>query len=113
MMRYKRTRVSRSRPCIFGESSLATLMRVCDAIRADLAKDGSCLLRTLNYSGILGLLSCLKKWPIAELLKVPEPHQLRRLIQVAELFQRFLESGLTLAKHFGRSTLERLFRWNT
>ena len=32
------------------------------------------------------------------------------LIQVAELFQRFLEPGLALAKHSGRSALERLFR---
>ena len=90
-------RVSRSRPCNFGASSLASLTRVCNAIRSALVGKRDLVSAELYYTRILALPS-----DTVEIL----PQRL-------ELFDDFVELRFALAHDARRSFLEWLLGWNT
>src|SRR5580658_5429414 len=90
-----RMRVSRSRPCNFGASSLASLTRVCNAIRSALVGKQDFALRN----------------PIIPELSRYQA-KLGELPQRIELFHDFVKLLFALAYNARRSFLEGFLGWN-
>src|SRR5277367_2093711 len=94
-----RTRVSRSRPCKLGASSLVTLTRVCNAIRSALAGHLG-----FAHAGPLHTTIIPEVWAL--------PGRSGQLAQGIKLFHDFVELLFALANDARGSFLEGLFARN-
>src|ERR1700722_8719779 len=88
-------RVSRSRPCNLGASSLVSLTRVCNAIRSALVVKRGFASAGIYYTRSLA-----------------GPENLAKLSQRIELFHDFVKPLFTLANNTRGSFLERLLQRN-
>src|ERR1700722_7131172 len=89
-------RVSRSRPCNLGASSLVGLTRVCNAIRSALVARSDYASAEINYTRSLA-----------------GPDKLANLSQRIELFYDFVELVFALAHNARGSFFEKLLGGNT
>src|SRR6202035_4620489 len=90
-----RMSVSRSRPCNFGASSLASLTRVCNAIRSALVGGGILPLRDSIIPEV---------WP--------QPVNLAKLAERIELLHDLVELLFALTHNARRSFFKWLLGWN-